>query len=249
MSLLYRVFWGDHLHHGLFLTGQESPEEAQLQLLNYCAGLAGIQPESAVLDVGCGYGATAIYLAQKFRCTVHGLTLSPKQARVARTKIADLRLLDNVQISVCDFEQMCPVCQYDLVWTLESSEHLQDKRAYVQKVAGLLRHGGKLVLAAWTGSMEVRFVRELAWRSPGFQTAVEYKAQLMDAGLHVVALKNVTPFVARTWEVCWHRVAYICRLRRFVPAEIRRFVSAIPMMIEAYRRELLSYTVIVAAKQ
>ena len=85
-SFAYPVFWGEHLHHGLFLTGSESPRQAQIQLLEFCSTLLKIRQGSKVLDVGCGYGGSAIYLASNFRCNVDGLTLSPKQVRIARKK-------------------------------------------------------------------------------------------------------------------------------------------------------------------
>ena len=81
---IYRLFWGEHIHHGLFLNGIETPEEAQLLMLEHCVQLAGLQPKSHVLDVGCGHGGTAVYLAHKYDCTVRGLTISEKQAKRAR---------------------------------------------------------------------------------------------------------------------------------------------------------------------
>src|SRR5947207_1612505 len=121
MSLPYRLFWGEHLHHGFFSTGRESPRQAQVQLLEYCCHLLKIEPGARVLDVGCGYGGTGIYLARNFRCRVVGLTLSPKQARTARRKIRSAGLEDLVKMEVCDVEQDVKQFetrgQYDVIWT------------------------------------------------------------------------------------------------------------------------------------
>src|SRR5438874_347625 len=62
----YHILWGDHLHHGLFLTGTESPHEAQLQMLEYCASLVGSICPTEALDIGCGHGATCVFLARRF---------------------------------------------------------------------------------------------------------------------------------------------------------------------------------------
>jgi tocopherol O-methyltransferase len=105
MSFAYRVFWGEHLHHGLFLMGSESPRQAQIRLLELCSTLANVRQRSNVLDVGCGSGGTAIYLARNFQCNVDGLTLSPIQARIVPRKVAHAGISDRVHLQVGDAER------------------------------------------------------------------------------------------------------------------------------------------------
>jgi tocopherol O-methyltransferase len=250
MSLPYRLFWGEHLHHGLFLTGRESPRQAQVQLLEYCSGLTKIRPGERVLDVGCGYGGTAIYLARSFRCSVDGLTLSPKQAHIAQMEIDRAHVGDRVNVRVADAERCQLDGPYDLIWMMESSEHFQDKAAYIERAARMLHKGGKFLITAWTGSGAAPLVREIAGLTvcPSFQTAEDYAMQLCRAGLGIVSINDVTQKVMLTWEICYRRVNRVRLFWRLMPAEIRAFLRSIPLMIEAYRRSLMSYTVIVAEK-
>lgn len=250
MSLPYRLFWGEHLHHGLFLTGCENPYQAQTQLLEFCSRLLRIRPSSRVLDVGCGYGATAIYLARNLRCTVDGLTLSPKQARVAQTKIRRAGVVNRVTVEVGDVERFEFKGQYDLIWMMECSEHLEDKAGFICKAARLLRDRGKLLITAWTASDAHALIRELARLTvcPAFQTADDYAKQLTRAGLDTTTIIDCTENVLPSWEISYRRVARMRLLWPLMPAEVRSFLCAIPLMIEAYQRGLMSYNILIAEK-
>jgi tocopherol O-methyltransferase len=81
LPFLYRFLWGEHLHHGYWDVNQ-SAAEAQVRLMEVLAERAGVVRGSHVLDIGCGVGGSAIWLAKRFDCKVTGLTISPVQARM-----------------------------------------------------------------------------------------------------------------------------------------------------------------------
>src|SRR3989338_811509 len=54
VSPYYHSLWGEHLHHGFWVTGKETKEEAQLALTKHLAETAHIKSGSEILDVGCG---------------------------------------------------------------------------------------------------------------------------------------------------------------------------------------------------
>lgn len=250
MSLPYRIFWGEHLHHGLFLSGNESARQAQLQLLEYCSGLVEIRPTSKVLDIGCGYGGTAIYMVRNFGCNVEGLTISPKQGRIALRRAQRAGVAHRIAVRICDVERICFQSEYDLIWMMESSEHLHDKRDCIEKAARSLRSGGRMMIAAWSGSMAEPLIREIAGLAvcPAFQTADDYETQLRDSGLRITDVRDLSDGVLPTWKICQRRTDLVRPFCRVLPSGIREFISAIPLLIEAYRTGLMSYTVIVAEK-
>ena len=157
-------------------------------------------------------------------------------------------------MEVCDVEQDVKQFetrgQYDVIWTMESSEHLQDKAGYIEKAARLLHNRGKFIIAAWTVSKAAPLVGRIAELTvcPGFQTAGDYALQLCRAGLEITTITDLTERVLPTWEICYRRVTRARLLWQLMPAEIRTFLGAIPLMIEAYKQGIMSYTVIIAAK-
>src|SRR5215472_8787701 len=83
ISPYYRALWGEHIHHGYWVRGDESKETAQLQLIEHLAQAAGIERGAKILDAGCGFGASSIYLALKYDAEATGITISQVQVEMA----------------------------------------------------------------------------------------------------------------------------------------------------------------------
>ena len=75
LDRLYRNVWGEHVHHGLWLTGDESVPEATHNLIARVASALDVHEGDRVCDVGCGYGGTYRVLADKFGARVTRVTL------------------------------------------------------------------------------------------------------------------------------------------------------------------------------
>src|SRR5207245_5024437 len=124
LAFIYRAFWGDHIHHGLF-RDSESPAEAQLKMLSHCVEILGLRGEE-VLDVGCGHGGTLIYLAQEFGCSGTGLTISQNQARIANENVARTSLGNRISFVVGEADYYSfPAKQFLALWVMKSPDHFQ----------------------------------------------------------------------------------------------------------------------------
>src|ERR1700680_5341447 len=88
VSPYYRSLWGEHLHHGYWIRGDESKEKAQLQLIEHLAQLANVKPGSDILDIGCGFGASRLYLAKDYHASATGIPISPVQVQMATQSAA-----------------------------------------------------------------------------------------------------------------------------------------------------------------
>jgi cyclopropane fatty-acyl-phospholipid synthase-like methyltransferase len=82
---LFRVCLDQEMHYSCayFTHSDKSLEDAQLAKSAHIAAKLNLQPGQRVLDIGCGWGSMAMYLARHYDVEVTGLTLSVEQLRVA----------------------------------------------------------------------------------------------------------------------------------------------------------------------
>src|SRR6195256_3640221 len=144
LSPYYRSLWGEHLHHGYWIRGDESKEKAQLQLIEHLAQLAGVKPGSEILDIGCGLGASTLYLAQNYKAAVPGITISEVQVEMA-AKAAATEQLD-AKFLLMDAEAMHFQKQFDLLWSIESISHYQNIAGFFASASRLLKPGGSFAI-------------------------------------------------------------------------------------------------------
>ncbi len=247
----YRLYWGDHIHHGLFTAADMTPQQAQEGMLRYCALRAGVRTGMNVADVGCGHGGTARFLASEYSCSVLGLTISGEQLKIARKLSTSLEGPGSARFELGNAEFFAfPPASFDLIWNMESSEHFFDKASYFQKVAGALKPGGTLMLAAWTGSMEHELIREIAevFLCPELQTSRDYTEQIEAAGLKVTHSEELAAEVVPTWDICSEHARAAHALLPLLPAKFREFAEGVELMRKGYRNGQLVYSVIVAKK-
>ena len=259
LDRFYREVWGEHVHHGYWATGRETPDEAAEALVGLLAGHLALQPGLDVLDIGCGYGATARLLAARFGVRVTGLTISAAQVRYA----AD-RPLAGVQIHLRDFlANGFADAVFDRAYAIESSEHFADKQAFFTEAFRVLRPGATLAVCAWLAGDAPRrwHIRHLLepicreGRLPGMGDLAEYRALAEAAGFQVMDVTDISRQVRRTWWVCLRRVAgKLCTdpgyrsYLRSAGHENRVFALTLPRLLAAYWTGAMRYCLLVMQK-
>ena len=152
-SSLWEQVWGEHMHHGYYgLDGQQSKDrrQAQIDLIEELLAWSNVTQAQHILDVGCGIGGSTLYLADKFQAEATGITLSPVQAARATARAKATGLGSQVDFLVADALEMPFRDQsFDLVWSLESGEHMPDKSQFLRECSRVLKPGGTLIVATW----------------------------------------------------------------------------------------------------
>jgi tocopherol O-methyltransferase len=261
LDRFYREIWGEHVHHGLWRSGRESPEVAVQQLIVRVAERAEITRGDRVCDVGCGYGGTARVLASTYGALVTGVTISPAQLAYARR--VDPAAANPTYLLGDWCANELPAGAFDAVIAIESSEHMADKQAFFAEAERVLRPGGRFVVAAWLARpqarpWEVRHLLEPICREgrlPGMGTAEEYQALARAAGLKPLHYEELSRQVKRTWRICaWRTLKGLIRnpdYRRFLFREQspdRVFALTLVRILLAYQTGSMQYGILKAVK-
>jgi len=80
-------------------------DAAQEAKLAHIAAKLDLKPGMRVVEIGCGWGGLAIYLARKFQVHVTGITLSVEQAKLARERAEAAGVSDKIDIKLIDYRE------------------------------------------------------------------------------------------------------------------------------------------------
>jgi len=211
-SPYYRALWGEHLHHGYWITGDESKETAQLQLVEHLAQAADIQPYAKILDIGCGFGASSIYLARKYHAHSVGINISQPQVEMANQAAAQASVSASffcMDAEALDTQANAFSQPFDLLWSIESISHYQSVPSFFASAAKLLKPGGTFALTDWFKQRPLaprehkKFLRPIEQSMfVELHTMQDYQNYLATAGLQVMRANTLNQHTAKTWDCC-----------------------------------------------
>jgi ubiquinone/menaquinone biosynthesis C-methylase UbiE len=110
------------------------------------AELCNIKPDMKILDVGCGIGGTARFLASQYGSFVTGLDIMEEYCQTADKLSTLLKFDDKTEFKMGDGSELTFEDEsFDLVWTEHVQMNIKDKRKFFSEIYCVLKKGGKLV--------------------------------------------------------------------------------------------------------
>jgi tocopherol O-methyltransferase len=206
ISPYYHSLWGEHLHHGYWIRGNETKETAQVQLVELIAKLADIRRGSRVLDIGCGYGGSSLHLAKHYGAAATGITISPVQVEMANKAAAEQQV--DAKFLLMDAEALRFSEPFDVLWSVESISHYEDLAKFFASATELLKPGGIFALTDWFRKEDLSRVEKKKFIEPieigmfvELHEMEEYAGHLKSCGLQIVHRQVLNKNCAKTWDI------------------------------------------------
>eukprot|EP00922_Rhytidocystis_sp_ex-Travisia-forbesii_P019390 GHVS01028722.1.p1 GENE.GHVS01028722.1~~GHVS01028722.1.p1 ORF type:complete len:470 (-),score=36.85 GHVS01028722.1:803-2212(-) len=273
---IWEVLWGEHLHHGLYPEGKYRPDHKQAQVDMIDRVLEWALPSGRdmvageqfvprrVLDVGCGVGGSSRHIAKKFRgSTVTGITLSPHQCRRAEIYSKSQHLDDVTKFEVVNaLNTPYSSGSYDLIWSMESGEHMPDKHKFVGELTRLVAPNGRVIVVTWChrnlkngeklSTAEKRLLSAInyCYYLPDWWSIENYKKCFHLNGLVDIRTDDWTPLVQHFWPAVVKSAFSIQGIKGALTGGVKTFrgVVALAFMVLGYRTGLVQFQLITARK-
>ncbi|CAL9065284.1 gamma-tocopherol methyltransferase, chloroplastic-like isoform X1 [Musa acuminata AAA Group] len=273
-SGLWEDIWGDHMHHGFYDPGVtasiDDHRAAQIRMVEEALRFSGVSEDDPskkpkkVVDVGCGIGGSSRYLAKKFEAQCQGITLSPVQAQRAHNLAVVEGLADRVTFQVADaLEQPFSDGQFDLVWSMESGEHMPDKKKFVGELARVAARGATIIIVTWCHrdllpSEDTLLPEELnllnkicdAYYLPSWCSAADYIEIAQSLSLENIKTADWSENVAPFWPAVIRSALTWRGFTSLLQSGWKTIKGALamPLMIEGYNKKLIKFAIITCRK-
>jgi cyclopropane-fatty-acyl-phospholipid synthase len=175
---------------GYFTSEADSLDAAQDNKKRHIAAKLLLKPGQKVLDIGCGWGGLALYLARVADVDVTGVTLSLEQHKVAVERARAAGLADRVHFHLRDYRE--DPGRYDRIVSVGMFEHVgvQHYREFFAHLRSRLTDNGICLLHS-IGRME----------KPGY-TSPWLRKYIFPGGY--------TPALSETLAAVEHERLYVC---------------------------------------
>ncbi|MFW2365655.1 MAG: methyltransferase domain-containing protein [Desulforhopalus sp.] len=161
------------------------------------AALIDIKPSHRILDVGCGLGGTARFLADRYGCQVVGVDCT-RDYITAGNRLNELVGLAG-RVNLCEGDALSLMFDdrgFDCVWTEHVQMNIGDKNRFYSEIARVLKPGGHLLFHDVFRGTGTSPVYPVPWAENGemsvLATEADARVTVEKAGLEVQQWINKT---------------------------------------------------------
>ncbi|XP_027353790.1 tocopherol O-methyltransferase, chloroplastic-like isoform X3 [Abrus precatorius] len=204
----------------------------------------------------------------------HGFYDPDSTVSVSDHRAAQIRMIEeslrfagvSVQVSfqVADaLEQPFPDGQFDLVWSMESGEHMPDKAKFVGELARVAAPGGTIIIVTWCHRdlgpaedslhpWEKDLLKRIcdAYYLPAWSSTSDYIRLLQSLSLQDIKTADWSPFVAPFWPAVIRSALTWKGLTSLFRSGLKTIKGALamPLMIEGFKKDLIKFAIITCRK-
>lgn len=183
----------EHLHSGGLATTRDQAERIALT------------QDSRVLDIGCGIGGPARYLAHTYGCRVDGIDLTPELIETGRVLTARCKLANRVMLQLGNaLDLPFPDQTFDVVWCQNVTMNIADKAGLLAGVYRVLKPGGLFTSTEYSVGPGGDIIFPLPWAYDASINFLDFedvmRGQFRTAGFRILEWKNYTNTVIEHYE-------------------------------------------------
>ncbi|KAK9120382.1 hypothetical protein Syun_017999 [Stephania yunnanensis] len=287
---VWEDIWGDHLHHGFYdphvapPSSIDSHRSAQFRMIEEALRFAALQDDSenkpkSIVDVGCGIGGSSRYLAKKYEAKCVGISLSPIQVQRAQELTIAQGLADTVSVISSGRCTSATISdgQFDLVWSMESGEHMPDKMKFVSELVRVAAPGATIIIVTWChrnlspdeASLqphEEELLKRIcnAFYLPKWCSAADYVKLLESMSMEDIKSADWSDYVAPfwpavirsalTWKGFFSLLRSVVHLILILGIQFNlgwktiKGALVMPLMIKGYKSNLIKFAIITCKK-
>lgn len=193
-----------------------------------------IENSHLVLDIGCGFGGPARYLAKKVGCQVHGIEIQEKIAEFAQQLNMKVNMQEQVHIRTGNFLNLEITQTYDRIISYLVFLHIPDKTKLWSQLAASLKEKAQFYVEDFIRLRQLEPIEEKILKSvvgaEGIQDLETYRYSIEKQGLEV----NECIDLSKIWAT-WTKERANAYLKQVTEQAKKHGVEAAEHMLEFFQ--------------